>query len=577
MFKNLRISAQLLVLGGLVLVFIVSIGVFSGYTLDTARFEDRRNTLRLLVELASKEIASVKTRMESSGKREDDIKAEALAILSNMKYEGNNYFIVTDTGGTLLMHPTRTNQIGTNLLTTGNETARTLYSAFMDIARKNGNTGGFHTAMGRRPGSTKNDSAKMYFVSQEPTFGWVIITGMIVDDIHDSLTAQYATMAVVIALACAALIGIGSLMIRGITRPLGVVVRGLGDLAGGTYHHALKIPDSRSEIGDLARAFEGLRTLLRQAEEERQRNKEKEKWVAEAREREMEALAGRFQSQIGTLAKKLGEGSHALKSLASDMSTGADETLRQSDAVATAADESSRNTQTVAAATEQLAGSIQEISRQASESNIIARTAVERVEQTSQTVEALKAAAQRVGDVVALITDIASQTNLLALNATIEAARAGESGKGFAVVANEVKTLATQTAKATDDIARQIEEIQGVTSNTVDAISGIGEAIASLSEVAGAIAAAVEQQTAATGEISQNIQRAENASREMSTAIATVNANARQGGETARSVLTSAEDLLQRDAELSEAVTAFLTRLRSDAAEWAGKTATPQT
>ncbi|KAA5604602.1 HAMP domain-containing protein [Roseospira marina] len=564
MLRNVRISTQLLVLGLFVLVLIASLGVFSGYTLLGTRFEDRRESLRMLVEIASNEIAAVKKRADALGLTDEQAKDEALQILKNINYNGNNYFIVTDISGTLLMHPSRMNQVGSSLLTAEKETTRTLYTALMRVARDNGTTGGFHTALGRRPGSTKNDSQKMFFAAQEPTYGWVVITGMIVDDIWDSMARKFWSLGIGVAIACAILGAFAWLMVRGISRPLGTVVRGLGHLSTGAYDESLDLKVSSSEIGHLSSAFESLRTLLRQAEDDRQRSRDEAERTAKAREAEMEGLARRFESQIGSLADGLGSASQELKTLATTMSDGAQETLRESDAVAAAAEESSRNTQTVAAATEELASSIREISRQASQSSSIAQTAVDRVDQTSETVAALKAAAQRVGDVVALITDIASQTNLLALNATIEAARAGESGKGFAVVANEVKTLANQTAKATDDISRQIEEIQGVTTSTVQAISDIGETIASLSEVASAIAAAVEEQNTATNEIAHNIQQAETASQRVSTAIGTVHDAARQGGETAGSVLSSAEALMSRNVELNDAVSAFLSGLRDD-------------
>ena len=221
------------------------------------------------------------------------------------------------------------------------------------------------------------------------------------------------------------------------------------------------------------------------------------------------------------------------------------------------------NVQTVAAATEELTSSITEISRQVGESARIAGRAVEQVGRSEATVTALAQAAQRIGEVVSLINTIAEQTNLLALNATIEAARAGEAGKGFAVVASEVKSLANQTAKATEGITAQVSAIQGSTQEAVDTIKGIGEIIDKMSEIATTVASAVEEQGAATAEIARNIQEAAAGTREVSSNIAGVSAAADESGRTAEDVLTSTTRLTEESEALGSEVGQFLSRIKA--------------
>jgi methyl-accepting chemotaxis protein len=217
----------------------------------------------------------------------------------------------------------------------------------------------------------------------------------------------------------------------------------------------------------------------------------------------------------------------------------------------------------VAAATEELSGSISEISRQVGESARIAAQAVEQVAKSEVTVTELANAANRIGEVVGLINTIAAQTNLLALNATIEAARAGEAGKGFAVGASEVKSLATQTARATEGITAQVSAIQGSTQEAVDTIKGIGQIIDKMSEIATTVAAAVEEQGAATAEIARNIQQAASGTQNVSNNIVGVSSAANETGETASDVLQSSDGLAAESEALSNEVGRFLARIKA--------------
>ncbi len=274
-------------------------------------------------------------------------------------------------------------------------------------------------------------------------------------------------------------------------------------------------------------------------------------------------MAEKFEENVKGVVESVSAASTEMQATAESMASTAEETSSQASVVAAAAEQANANVATVAAAAEELSKSIEEIGRQVVESTNISTKAVEEAQRTNETVQGLAAAAQKIGDVVDLINDIASQTNLLALNATIEAARAGEAGKGFAVVASEVKSLANQTAKATEEIASQISAMQSETADAVGAIKGIGETITQLSEIATSNAAGVEEQEAATQEIARNVQEASQGTKEVTSNIAGVTEAASNTGQAAQNVLEAAGDLSKQMESLRTDVDAFLVEVRA--------------
>ena len=266
----------------------------------------------------------------------------------------------------------------------------------------------------------------------------------------------------------------------------------------------------------------------------------------------------KLANSVSEVVEVVASSATEMKASAEAMSSSATETASQSAAVAAASEQVTANVQTVSSAAEQLSGSITEISAQVAESAKISEGAVAETEKTDATVQSLDEAPTKIGYVVKLISDIAGQTNLLALNATIEAARAGEAGKGFAVVASEVKSLANQTAKATEDIAAQINAIQAATTEAVTAIRGIGSTISKVSEIATSISSAVEEQGAATGEISRNVQEAATGTQDVTKNIANVNQAATESGQAADQVLSAADGLAKEGEKMRGLVDDFL-------------------
>ena len=277
---------------------------------------------------------------------------------------------------------------------------------------------------------------------------------------------------------------------------------------------------------------------------------------------EMVRLADNFEKNVKAIVDTVSSASTEMESTATSMASTAEETSQQATTVAAASEEAATNVETVSAAAEELAASITEIGRQVTESAKIVQEAVKEAETTNETVQALAENATKIGEVVQLIKDIAGQTNLLALNATIEAARAGDAGKGFAVVASEVKSLANQTAKATEDISKQIADIQTATESTVTAIGGIGKTIENINEIATGIASAVEEQGAATDEISRNVQQAASGTQEVTSNISGVTTAAKESGEAATQMLQAAGELSKQSEVLGAEVDKFLVEVR---------------
>src|SRR3954453_2473527 len=363
----------------------------------------------------------------------------------------------------------------------------------------------------------------------------------------------------------AAMIVLGLAIAWAITRsvrgPIGRLRDVMGPLAKQDYSVVVPFTGDTNEIGQIATAVEFFKEnglAVERLREEQARIK------AEAlRKKQIMDLAADFEAHVEAVVEHVASAATEMTATASSMSAVAEQATRQSSAAAAAADEASGNVQTVASAAEELSASITEIGRQVSMASETAREAVVKAERTNQIVAGLSEAAEKIGQVVSLINDIASQTNLLALNATIEAARAGEAGKGFAIVASEVKNLANQTAKATEEIASQISSVQGATGQAVTAIQDITATISAVSDSSAAIASAVEQQRAATGEIARNVEQAARGTQEVSSNISGVSEAAHEASPIAHQVLEEARQLSKQSESLNHEVGTFMARVRA--------------
>jgi len=390
-----------------------------------------------------------------------------------------------------------------------------------------------------------------------------LAAGEAVSDSQAAIVQSRMTLILIALVSLATAFLIGWLYVgRGVVRRLHGLQGSMKAIASGNLDTDVATGGS-DEIAEMAGAVNFFKENMAEASRLRAERSEAEKRVVAERKAEMRKLADQFESAVGNIVHTMSSASGELETSARTLTSTAEMTEQLSGVVESASEEASANVRSVAAATEEMSASIAEISRQVQDSNRIASEAVEQAQTTDARIGELSKAAIRIGDVVSLITTIAEQTNLLALNATIEAARAGESGRGFAVVAQEVKALASQTAKATSEISTQITGMQSATQESVAAIKEISNTIGKISDIAATIAGAIDQQGSAAQEIAHNIQQTSQGTSQVAANIVEVNKGARETGTASAQVLTSAQMLSQESDHLKEEMSRFVATVRA--------------
>jgi len=485
----------------------------------------------------------------------------AAARISKLRYGNDDYFWINDLGPRMIMHPAKPELDGQDVADIKDPSGKRLFVEFVDVVKSKG--AGYVDYQWPKPGKDAPQPKLSYVTGFEP-WGWVIGTGVYIDDLQAQLW-ESAKKVILVSLIVIALLGAVTLIMgRRMSSALVAMTSSVTKLGEGDFGIELPGLNRRDELGDMARSIEQFKTKAEEkARTDAEAKTKQDQVVATQRTADMHKLAGDFESAVGHIIETVASAAIELEAAAGTLTHTADSAQQLSTAVASASEEASTNVQSVASATEEMTSSVNEISRQVQESARIAGEAVDQARKTNDRVSELSQAASRIGDVVELINTIAGQTNLLALNATIEAARAGEAGRGFAVVASEVKALAEQTAKATGEIGQQVASIQAATQDSVNSIKEIGGTIEKLSEISSTIAAAVEEQGAATQEISRNVQQAAQGTMRVSSNIANVQRGASETGSASSQVLSAAQSLSSDSNRLKLEVGKFLNSVRA--------------
>jgi methyl-accepting chemotaxis protein len=458
----------------------------------------------------------------------------AASRIAKLRYGNGDYFWINDLSPRMIMHPAKPELNGKDLTDIKDPSGKHLFVEFADTVKNSGS--GFVEYQWPKSGKDAPQPKLSYVAGFEP-WGWVIGTGVYIDDLQTQLW-ESARNVFGAALVVILFLGTVTLLIaRRMSTALVAMTTAVTKLGEGDFGVELPGLDRGDELGDMARSIEQFKVRAADKAQNESDLEEQRRKIAEAAKGEaLQEMAETVERETNTAVGEVANGTGRMAANALSMSESALLLGKNSSSVAAAAEEALANAQTVAKASSQLSASIADIANQVRSSQALTLEAVTASSQAQATIAKLSEAASKVGAVTNLISEIASQTNLLALNATIEAARAGQAGRGFAVVAAEVKSLAEQTAKATNEIGQQITEIQDATRASVASIEGIGAVIRNVESVSSMIAKAIDEQNIVTVEISRTVEETALAAREVASQIITVSNEATETGRRAAEI-----------------------------------------
>jgi len=522
---TLRTKFRLMIgLAGCMLLVVSLTWVFSE---RSKLLTEKQEKVRNLVDLAYSVVLHY-SQMEKDGTLSvEEAQRRSLDAIRAMRYADGNYLWINDMHPTMIMHPLRPDLDGKDLSDYRDPTGKALFVQMVATVKSRGS--GYVNYMWPKPGKGNAPVPKTSYVRAFDPWGWVIGTGIYVDDVDADWRANALEAGLITLFSMAILFLVSGIVSRSIFRRLAEITHRIDDVTRGEGDLTQRIRvSSTDEVAEVARGFNAF----------------------------VEKIEGTI-ARVAENAQQVAAASEEFSATSQQITANSEETTAQANTVSAATEEVSRSLQTVATGAEEMSATIKDIAKNASESARVAADAVKTAQTTNAIVSKLGDSSAEIGQVVKVITSIAQQTNLLALNATIEAARAGEAGKGFAVVANEVKELSKQTAKATEDISRKITAIQEDTKSAVEAISAISGVIDKISDISSTIAAAVEEQSATTNEMTRNVTEAAKGSGAISETISGVAQAAQSTSSSAHQTQKAAADLSQMSTHLRRLVDQF--------------------
>jgi methyl-accepting chemotaxis protein len=541
-------------------LLLMALGVSLTLGLSTLRqslIDDRMEEIKRLVQVAQGVVATWHAQEQAGKLTREQAQETAKDQLRHLRYAKDDYFFVQRYDGTTLVQVNRDLE-GKNRVDAKDIDGVPMVRLQAEAGKKGGD---FIFYRWPHP-SSKEPVQKVSYCLGLDAWEWSICTGIYIDDvdaIYYAAARYYGFIAGIIVLL---ITGLAYLIARSISRPLSLITERTGQLAEGNIEVDVPFLGEPNELGRLAHALDVFKTNRRRAEQ-LDRAQRAEQAAKLQRQERLERVIAAFNERSTRVIEAVARAAEHVQSHARRLTEMAQQSRSNLQAVSDAAVDTTGNVQTVAGAAEELSAAVVEVNRRVVKSTDVSKRAVTETEQTSLTMRGLVEAAQRIGSIVQVIQEIASQTNLLALNATIEAARAGDAGKGFAVVAGEVKTLANQTTRATEEIQAQVGSIQSETTRAVTAIQSIGKTVGEMSDIATAIASAMEQQGATSHDIARNMSEAAGRTREVSAKVTTVGQAAETTSAAASELQAASDELRRQAAQLESDMEGFLSEMRA--------------